>query len=125
MSEPSSDHALSHVQATPSTPVTLEDLLKSAAPLLQTYVDAQAKEQERNLEHEARVLVEDSRRHRIVVWSSVLTVLAVLVIAGIQVWKGRDDAAMDLIQLVVAVAGAGFGGWGIASRSINSTPGES
>ena len=115
MSSPEQDSTVPSVQGPPPpAALTLDDLIKSAAPLFQTYVDAQAKEQERSLAHEEKFLAEDGRRHRTTVLASVVVVLAILSIAGIQVWKGRDDSAMDLIQLVVVVIGAGFGGWGIA-----------
>jgi hypothetical protein len=94
--------------------MTLDDLMRSAAPLLNIYLEAQAKEQERALAHEEKFLAEDGRRHRTTVIASVVVLLAILSLAALQVWRGRDDAAMDMIQLVITAIGAGFGGWGIA-----------
>lgn len=93
--------------------IALEDLFKEATPLVTAFFDNQEKMQQRSLAFDEKVLVEETKRHRTVIWSSIASVLGVLLLAGVFIWRGHDETAMDLIQLIAAIVGVGLGGYGV------------
>ena len=94
--------------------LSLEDLIRLAGPLAESYFEHQERAHERELRYDTEEL-----RHE-VTWRKTLLVtggalgVAVLGMAGLLFYAGRDATALDLIKLVVALAGAAFGGYGVA-----------
>ena len=66
---------------------------------------------------------EVSWRKTLLLAATVLGV-AVLALAGALFYLGRDQSALDLIKLVVALAGTAFGGYGIARGRHRETDSE-
>jgi hypothetical protein len=107
----------------PETPqeVALDKLMEHVGPIAEMFFDAQmkmresqAKEHERELAFETKLLEHDTRRHRVAVVTGAVVAGAVLVLAGTLMWNGRDASALDIIKTLLGFVGVGFGGWGIA-----------
>ncbi len=93
---------------------TLEDLLRAVSPVASAYFETQERMQERELAFDTKVLEESARSNRHLLVAGVVLALAVFMLASVLIFNNRIDAALDLIGLVVAVAGAAFGGYGMA-----------
>ncbi len=94
--------------------VSLVDLMKLAQPLIQLYTDAQLAQRREELAHEMNALQILSRQNSILIIGFFIVALVVLGIASYLYVQGRDNSATNLIQLVVALGGAAFGGYGWA-----------
>jgi hypothetical protein len=107
----------------PETPqeVALDKLMEHVGPIAEMFFDAQvkmresqAKEHERELAFETKLLEHDTRRHQVAVVAGAVVAVVVLVLAGLLMWNGRDASALDIIKTLLGFVGVGFGGWGIA-----------
>jgi hypothetical protein len=107
----------------PETPqeVALDKLMEHVGPIAEMFFDAQvkvreseAKEHERELAYETKLLEHETRRHQVAVLAGAVVTVVVLVMAGLLMWHGRDASALDIIKTLIGFVGVGFGGWGIA-----------
>lgn len=94
--------------------VSLEDLIRLAGPLATAYFDQQERAHQREIAYDTEVLHAEVSWRRTILRSGTILAIAVFAIAGVLFYQSRDAAALDLIKLVVAVAGAAFGGYGVA-----------
>jgi hypothetical protein len=94
--------------------VSFEQLLELAGPLVKEYFDHEERQQTRELEYDTKALHEEIAWRKLLLMSGGVLALAVFGLAGFLFNAGKDQAAFDLIQLVVAIAGAAFGGYGVA-----------
>lgn len=95
-------------------PQSLEALIEAAGPLAKSYFESQERMHHRDLEFEAKLLAAETRQTTVLTISIALVVTVVLALSGFLVFKGRVDAAVDLIKLVAAIVGVGVGGYGLA-----------
>ena len=102
--------------------VALDRLFEHVTPLAEMYFDAQVRvresdgmEHERELAYDSKLLEHETRRHLASVISASGVVIVILAFAGFLVWRGREAVAVDIIKLLVLIAGSAFGGWGIAA----------
>jgi hypothetical protein len=101
--------------------LSLEDLIRLVGPLAESYFEHQERAHQRELLYDTEELRHEvSWRKTLLVTGGILGT-AVFAIAGMLFYVGRDQTASDLIKLVVALAGAAFGGYGVArGRERNS-----
>lgn len=92
----------------------LQKLFELAAPLWQAHLDDQKDKRTQEIGFELKYLEHESKRHRLVVIAAGGISVAVLVLAGYVFYLGRDATALDLIKTIAAIAGVGFGGYGLA-----------
>ncbi len=101
---------------TPPAQATAEDLVKAAQPLVQAYFDHQQRMQDRELGFDETIAsIESSRFKWLMIGATVIGAI-VMIFAGYLVLAGREATAIDLIKLVVALVGAGLGGYGLGVR---------
>lgn len=83
-------------------------------PLVKQYFDHQERVHARELEYNTKALHEEVAWREVLLISGGVLALAVFGLAGLLFHAGKNQTAFDLIQLVVPIAGAAFGGYGIA-----------
>ena len=93
---------------------SLESLVQAVEPLARAYIESQKQTHARELDFQEKALVADGKRDRIIVLSAAGLAAVVLGMAGLLIFRGREDSAMDLIKLAAGVGGAVFGGYGLA-----------
>lgn len=93
---------------------SLSYLMKLAEPLLQIWTTNENEKHLREVEYQTHLLQVTVRQNRLIIAGVLVLFGVVLVIAGGLFYSGRDASAKDLIQLVVGLAGAAFGGYGWA-----------
>jgi hypothetical protein len=97
---------------TPPQP-TLEDLVRVVSPIATAYFDSQERMHERSSKVDEAAIARDAAfRKGTLVVTTVLS-LGIMVLAGILISRDHDQSARDLIQLIVSLAAAGFGGYGV------------
>lgn len=96
-------------------PPSLESLLEKLGPLASAYFANDQATQRRELEFEERILEVEARRDRVAIVAIATIVLAVFGLATFLFARGRDATAMELIQVIIGLVGAAFGGYGVAS----------
>jgi len=94
----------------------LDVLINSAAPLVHAYFEHKERMHKREIEFEGKVIANETKIGTILIVSGAAVAIVVLGLAGYLFFEGRDEAAVRLIAFVTAIAGAGFGGWGLARR---------
>ena len=106
--------------ATPQE-VALDKLMEHVGPLAELYFESQAKiresdarEHEREMAFEAKLLEHQGRQHRMNVIAASLFGVVMLGFAGFMVYHGRDASAVDLIKTIGSLVAVGFGGYGYA-----------
>lgn len=99
---------------------TVSELLQLAQPLLTIYTESQKEIREQELKHEWKSLEILSRQNKYLIIGLFTVVIIVLIISGYLFIQGRDTTATNLIQLVVAIGAAAFGGYGWAKNRINN-----
>ena len=98
-------------------PPSLDDLLKLAGPLAETYFQSQERMQKQQNDFELKIMTEEGKRFRYLAIGGGILFAGVLFLSGRLIWVGNVDAAKDLLAFVVAVLAAAFGGYGIARSS--------
>lgn len=105
-------------EAKPSE-INLADLMQVAKPLLEIWTQTENEKharaielQNREIELEYKQLEADGKQSRIVTYGFFLMAACFILIAVYLFITRRDSTAMNLIELVASVGGAGFGGWG-------------
>ncbi len=130
-SEVRDGHGIAHPQAEvrsglPQGPqqLSLEDLIRLAGPLAESYFEHQERAHQRELQFDTEELRQEVAWRKTLLLTGGVLGTAVLGIAGLLFYVGRDQTALDLIKLVVALAGAAFGGYGVARGRQRETRGD-
>jgi len=103
------------VSSTSPELVTLPDLIRMAQPLLDMYTHSQEEQQKQEFEHDLKVHQIFARHKRSLLLFLFVISLMILGITFYLYTQNKDAAATNLIQLVVALGGAAFGGYGWAT----------
>lgn len=93
---------------------SLEDILRVAGPIAERYFESQERIHIQDLEFEAKLVVAENQRRRVLLTAATCISVSVLLHAGFLTLQGHDAAAVDLIKLLATILGVGFGGYGIA-----------
>lgn len=104
--------------------LSLDDLLNAAGPLVTAYLDAKRAEQRDEIDAELKIVAEEGRRFRHLLLFAGAVSLGVLVLAALLIFKGQTGEARELIALIVSVAAAAFGGYGVAKGSAPRAPSD-
>jgi hypothetical protein len=101
---------------TPLQP-TLEDLVRAAGPIATAYFDFQERMQERSSKVDEAAIAKDAALGKGILIVTTVLSLGIMALAGILIIRDHDQSARDLIQLIVSLAAAGFGGYGFGRLS--------
>lgn len=96
-------------------PTTLPDLIKVAQPLLDLYTQSQNEQLKQELDHDLKVHQILAKQNRTLILFLFIISMIILGITSYLYIQNKDGSATNLIQLVVALGGAAFGGYGWAS----------
>ena len=92
----------------------LPDLLRHAEPLVKYWTENDNEKHRREFEYENNLLQVTAKQNRLMSIGLFSIFGLVLILGGILSFLGQPASAMDLIKLIISLAGAAFGGYGWA-----------
>ena len=88
--------------------------MQLAHPLIDTYTKSQVEQKKQEYEYDLKALQIQSRQNIVLIICLFFVLFIVLIISGYLYFQNRDVSATNLIQIVIAIGGAAFGGYGWA-----------
>lgn len=92
--------------------MNLGDLVDLAKPLVDSYMNAKTEQNQLGFDHEIKVLEIQSKQNILLIKGLFIILFIVFLISGFLYYQGRDNTATNLIQIVIALGAAAFGGYG-------------
>lgn len=89
-----------------------EDLVKLIGPFFKHHTESQERQQQRAVALEQSRIEAREKQSKRITYSILVCVIAILFMAGVLFWTGRDDSAFELIVFVGAVVTSFLGGYG-------------
>jgi hypothetical protein len=97
--------------------ITITDLLPLAQPIMEFISKSQLEQRKQEFDYNLKEIEIQSRQNKYIIIGLFLISAVVLLISGYLYIQNRDSSATNLIQMVVALGGAAFGGYGWAKNN--------
>jgi len=93
---------------------SIDDLMKLAQPLLKDYYSSKTEQQRLESEYNLKALEVTARQNKLIIYGLLAIFGFLIAVATYLFITNRDQTAITLIQIVVSISGAAFGGYGVA-----------